>query len=600
MRERGHAPRRQPGAHGQRRQGLQHGRRGVAVGVDDQQGGTRQAHELFGAFGVAAQPEQVFAHATADRPAALHDVVHLQALRQHGEVVHRAFGAHPGVQAAAAALHADTGVFTPRHTRHAARQHVPAALAIGDGINTHHRRARTQCRVAPNRGARKAQAPLHCPGLGVFGNRGRLRLADLRGSPLGRVGAAHQLVIELIAHVGPGRGFATPPGGQAGHQQGLAQEGLGDAGHEALNGGRLQKRAAQRIGHHHRAGTGSLQQAGHAQGRIGPQFQRIAEIIVQPSQHAVHRLQALDRLQVQALTAHGEVPTLHQGQAQVTRQVGVFEVGLGKTPGGEQHDARRVRARDFARGGLQRVEQAAVAAGDVLHAQIAKGIGKLPRDDEPVVQHIAQARRSLRALRHLPPAAIGPARQIKGHDEQAQAQRWRRAGHRPQPARVAQQQRGWQQALMQQPLRPVQIRQQTFQQLGALHDAGFDGGPLTRLHDVRQQFQRPGPAGHTAGCGVAEHVVCDAVELDTLRHLADAAREVARQIGHTACSRQGLGKFFPRGAQGAVVVTQFVPDARLGRQGAAEQQVRGRRVRGRLGLELAPEGQRGLGLRLGL
>ena len=74
---------------------MQHRRCGIAVGVDDQQRDARLAYELFGAFGVAAQPEQVFAHAAAHRPAALHDVVHLQALRQHGKAVHRAVGEHP-------------------------------------------------------------------------------------------------------------------------------------------------------------------------------------------------------------------------------------------------------------------------------------------------------------------------------------------------------------------------------------------------------------------------------------------------------------------------------------------------------------------------
>ena len=69
--------------------------------------------------------------------AAAGDVVHLQPLRQHAEGVHRAFGQHPGVQAAAAALHAHAGLFALGHARHAAGQHVPAAMALRDGVDAH-------------------------------------------------------------------------------------------------------------------------------------------------------------------------------------------------------------------------------------------------------------------------------------------------------------------------------------------------------------------------------------------------------------------------------------------------------------------------------
>ena len=48
-----------------------------------------------------------------------------------------------------------------------------------------------------------------------------------------------------------------------------------------------------RVGHQHVAGADGLQQARHAQARIGAQFQRVEELVVQALEHAVHRLQAL-------------------------------------------------------------------------------------------------------------------------------------------------------------------------------------------------------------------------------------------------------------------------------------------------------------------
>ena len=115
--------------------------------------------------------------------------------------------------------------------------------------------------------------------------------------------------------------------------------------------------------------------------------------------------------------------------------------------------------------------------------------------------------------------------------------------------------------------------------------AGLDGRPLARLDQQRQQFQRPGPAGHA---GVAEDVVRDAVVPDALRHLAHAAVQVVGRSSPPAAAA-GLGKSLPGRAQHAAAAAQFVPHPRLGRQRAAGQRVR-RRVLG------ARSGSKGSGL----
>ena len=236
---------------------------------------------------------------------------------------------------------------------------------------------------------------------------------------------------------------------------------------------------------------------------------------------------------------------------------------------------------------LQRVEQPPVGTGEVLHLQLAEGVGKLARDDEPVVQHVTQARRPLRALRHQAPAAIGATRDVESGDVQAQAGRRLRADHRPQPARVALQQRRRQQAFVQQPLRAVQVGQRELQQFGALLDAVLDGRPLGRLDEQRQQLQRPWPAGHA---GLAVDVVRDTVELDALGDLADAAVQVLGDVQPARLRWQRAGETLPGRAQFAAFATQFVPDAGFGRQGAAAQRVRRRVCSRRRGVD----GQRAL------
>jgi hypothetical protein len=94
----------------------------------------------------------------------------------------------------------------------------------------------------------------------------------------------------------------------------------------------------------------------------------------------------------------------------------MLEVGLAIGPRREQHDARRGAAGHHTCRAFDRIEQPPVTGGDVLHAQLAKRIGELPRHDDAVVQHIAQAGRHLATPRQHLPAAVVHACQIEADD----------------------------------------------------------------------------------------------------------------------------------------------------------------------------------------
>ena len=193
---------------------------------------------------------------------------------------------------------------------------------------------------------------------------------------------------ELRQHRLHGRALAAPPGGQRWQGQLFAQQVARQRGHEAQQRRRFKKRRARRIGHQHIARTDGLQQAGHAQARVAAQLQRVQKLIIQALEDAVHRLQAMQRLEVQARVAHREVVALHQRQTQVARQVRVLKVGLVVRAGREQHDAR-IRPR---RAHLpQPVEQRAVGGGQALHMHLAERLGEQARDEQPVLQQIPQA-----------------------------------------------------------------------------------------------------------------------------------------------------------------------------------------------------------------
>ena len=55
-----------------------------------------------------------------------------------------------------------------------------------------------------------------------------------------------------------------------------------------------------------------LHQPGHAERRVGTQLERIAVVVVEAPDQRVHRLQALDGAQEQALAAHRQVGAFDQ------------------------------------------------------------------------------------------------------------------------------------------------------------------------------------------------------------------------------------------------------------------------------------------------
>ena len=75
---------------------------------------------------------------------------------------------------------------------------------------------------------------------------------------------------------------------------------------------------------------------------------------------------------------------------------------------------------------------------------------------------------------------------------------------------VAEHQRGRQQPATQHLARAVQVREQQIQQLGALHEAGLNGGPLVAGDQQRRHVERPrlalaiGAIDVVAGAGLVQ------------------------------------------------------------------------------------------------
>ncbi len=571
-------------------------RRQAVVGGQPVENQAREPHAVFGAFGVAAHPEEVLGGARRHRPSARrprgHQLLGRDLGRQHREGLDRPVGAHPRVERRAAALHRDDLPVAAGDARERAGQHVPALLAgerirVGDREDAQHRRARHELAAGPRGRLRERQVRLHGVGVGValdalpprvelVAARRRTHQRLERGpTDASRVRRLDDAEREVGHRVAPCRLLAAPPRRQVAEREVAAEQRARDRREEAVQRRRFEEAAAERVGDEHVARADRVDEARHADRGLGAQLDGIAEVVVQPSQDAVHALQAVHRLQVHARAAHREVGALDERQAEIPREVGVLEVGLVVRARRQQHDARSARLGIDARADagvharrqvvgerllehrralalherLEHVEEAPIAGRDVLHAQVGERLGKEPRDGQPVLERVAQAGRRLRALRDHAPRPVGPAAEVERDDVQAHVARHVHAGHRPEVAGVPLDQRLRHEAAFDQRARAVDVGGDRVEQRGALRDAGLDAAPLRVVDDEGQQVERP----RARRTGVRVHRVRHPVLLDLPRDERQPAVQVAEAGG-----AEQLEEPVPRRAQRAMAVAQLV------------------------------------------
>ncbi len=360
-------------------------------------------------------------------------------------------------------------------------------------------------------------------------------------------GRLDHLLAELGQHRQRSRALAAPPGGQRGQREFFAEQFARERRQKPEQRGRLEKRRPRCVGHHDVARAHRLQQPRHAERGVGAQFQRVQVFVIDALDQAVHRLQAAQRLQVKPLIAHGQVTAFDQQQAEITREVRVFERGFAVRAWGEQHDLRVVRAAAAALRAqtLQVIGERAVGGRQMLHRQRIERARKQARDGQPVFQQITEARWRLGALRHHAPAAVHRARQVERGDLQVHVAGEFNAVHRAQVTGLALHQRRRQQRALQQRARSVNVGQHAVEQAHTLQHPGFDRAPVGCLDDQRKQVERPRPL-RLGGVGqrVVGHAVVGqlALQLAHARVHPDAAAGVAEPVDEALPARGQRGR----------------------------------------------------------
>ena len=206
-------------------------------------------------------------------------------------------------------------------------------------------RAPAPARRAPTPGRRSAAAAAGCAGAAPRASSAERLPTTIDGS-LGErsIGLMIEPLRALPRVLERGR-LAQPPGRDRRQLQRLAEQLAAEARQVAEQRARLEHARAERVGEQHVAAPRAIGQAGDAERGIGAQLERIAVVVVLAAHDRVDALQAVDRLQPDAVVAHRQVAALDEREAEVAGEQRVLEVGLVVRPRREQDDPRRRRRR---------------------------------------------------------------------------------------------------------------------------------------------------------------------------------------------------------------------------------------------------------------
>ena len=528
------------------------GQRPPFAGVVDVVAQAAQRHaqvtcEIVAALGIAPEPEQVLYHPARQAGATAHQIGRRHRAPQQRDRRPGGLATDPYILAATATLiRQNPGVVLAGRARQPAGHHH---IALGRGYREHPQTHRTGQQLAAMATIElrrtRERHQLLCIVVARIGPYPRLQLRQpiliqilakdgLDTPPLGmRHGTLENEMSGFFQRIFHDRSLAAPPGGHPGQREGFAQQVLAQAGQEARQRPGFDHAGANAVGQQYIAASHHVHQTGHAQRRVGTQFERIAEIIIHAAHDGMHPAQAGEGLEPHAAVSHRKILPLDQREAQVARQIGVLEIGFVVRPWRQQYGIdpaiilRRIGGDGIAQGGIK-IRQSG-------HAQLAEKIRKQAGADDAVFKCIAHAGGRLAAVIDDPPLPVWRARQVHREDMQEAPAGRRDAMRGALETRMAQHQRRRQTPLVEEGLRAVEISQHAVEQLGALRHPALYAGPLGRRDDQRQRIHRPGA---TRSILVAIHVVGHTVVTDLAINIGEQLAQLRRGLPDQALEKR--------------------------------------------------------------
>jgi hypothetical protein len=207
-------------------------------------------------------------------------------------------------------------------------------------------------------------------------------------------GAVHFLDDELgqmLQHVLESRRPAAAPGRHVLQDRLLAEIELHDLGHVGIDRLVVGDAGAEGVHDVDAAGAQGAEQAGNAEEGVGTHRQRVEERVVDPAVDHVDPLRSARRAHVDTALVDEQVGTLHQFDAHLVGEEGVFEIGAVVVTGSQQHDVGLMAVAEGHR--PQRGEQLLGIVGDRQDAHGREQFRGQPHHDLAVLEDVGHARR---------------------------------------------------------------------------------------------------------------------------------------------------------------------------------------------------------------
>ncbi len=236
-----------------------------------------------------------------------------------------------------------------------------------------------------------------------------------------------------------------------------------------------------------------LEEAGHAQRRVGPEHRGVEEVVVDAPVDDIDLLAALRRSHPHAPVLDVEVSPLDELDAHLLREEGVLEVGAVVQPR-RQHDDGGLL--EIARGEApQHLEERGGVVLDRAHSPPLEEPGKGARHDHPVGQHVADpARRAQVVLEHHV-AAVVPADDVDAADVRVHVVGQLDAVDFAAERGIGQHELPRDHAVVEDLRLVVDVAQEKVERADALNQPRLDERPLVRGNHAREEVEGEGALG---------------------------------------------------------------------------------------------------------
>ena len=296
-------------------------------------------------------------------------------------------------------------------------------------------------------------------------------------------------VVEARQHVAPPGASAAPPALRATEGELLAEQRPGELPEERGQRRVLEEATPERVEYRHSSSPNGFDKAGNPEEGVRPELDRVAPLVVDPSQDHVDRVEARQRPQPDPVVLDEQVAALDERDAEVRGQVRMLEVRLARRAGGQDDRPGLVDPVGGGPGhpgadGAEEAGQPFDPGGPVQRRQD-------PGEGGAVDQRIAEPGWGLGPVADRTEPAGAVAYDVDCGEEEPGNPRAVPTGAGPQECRVAEHQLCWEESLRHEPPVSVEVCGDEVEEGHALGHRLLEPAPLGLIEHEGNRIERP-------------------------------------------------------------------------------------------------------------